>query len=273
MQVSKLWDMVAAFADAITRAQGEGGSEVEITSGHIVAEDQIAGPVVSRVQVPNWAARSWNITMGAPRFTGAGKTGNGVIVGPLGFTGTTDAVYPAIGTQGLIKWGMGGAQHQALVDWGNGGAVQVHGSYVELDAISPASWTLPAGVRVFVAGSIAPATTSARQAAPPTLSTPDVLIAAGATQIFLVPPYAKSVAVQRSGGPNNFGTIECAFFRSAAPANAVFFEVTNNGAANMMASRAAERMFRVPANASVFTLRNLDVFDATYHLEWDIQLG
>lgn len=277
------YDRDRALAEALASNAGRGAGREEITDTNSYSSEGVPGGVtVARVVVPDWAARTWQIILSDVEFTGVKLGAPLRWTTPGGIERVPDVTYGSLPVFARIKWGVGAAQFEAFVDWGRGGAVQVHGSSVELIAMTVANPPFlvggaslrAAGGRAFVSGAIVPAEGFGRAAAPPTLSTALVTIPAATTDHFGVPAFAKSVHVTRGPGPNNYPAIEVVFFRdglAATPGN--LFMLGQNASLDMNTSEKAERMIRVPANARIMSLRNTGAFPESFKLEWELNLG
>lgn len=276
------YDRNRALAEALDVAVGRGGGEVDvsqITPG--TGDGTTGGEMVSRVEVPAWAARSWQICLSPPTVLGLAFPTNPAQTVITWYSASpvrvVDLRYPTpLPLLARVAWGQGGAHFVADVTWFNGGSFVVHGSYVELRAvlISPWGTGIPSPATVKVRGAITPAESNGRRAGPPMLATAPQLFAPGESFDFLVPMFARSARIVRHAGPNNFPTLEIAQYADTAHVNNCFFEIVTAGASNMVAARAAERMFPIAANAKVFTIRSMEAtLSCTFHLEWELDLG
>lgn len=181
----------------LAKQQGLGGDSQSTIVGTNVAAKQT--PVV-RVQVPDGMARPWRVQLGPPTTAAfaPGPPPPGGLAFPT-WPSLFDLVqsnlrFPRESVICVLTWGTGSARFKAFLDWRNGCAFTVHGSYVDVQVLTPTGFPNSAGQNqeVRFAATITP-TSGAPESDEhgPSLTYDAGSIAAGGVRLFAIPPWAR----------------------------------------------------------------------------------
>jgi len=231
---------------------------------------------VLRLQVPDFAARTWRIVLGPPQVTGATIVPlNGTW--PPSMRDQPNVDWGRNSTIARVRWGFGSVQQSVDIDWRSGCTFAVHASNVEVDVLMPngvASLTPGAQASVRFRASAVPA--DAVPGLPsgygPTISQDTGSIVGPAIAYFQVPRFARTLRFNPYIGAIS-NSWAFSFYPTTAVANLIGYYAHGNASGRIWSAWDVNSPIPVPANARVVGVQPVNVGAQAGILEWGLDFA